>query len=398
MSGPLVERLQATATLLRARGGSAASRSLLAQQQQQEILRDIALMPMVSATQAAELVTALGAVPWDARLGGPVMEAVMNKIAAAGNQRRKMQDFRACPDYFTEDQWEALLGSATDSDKLHMMLSHVATLGLRTPSEPTLQMLAVLWCCVAQGVPGTRDLSCDAKRGLLGHVKEEWARHKRRLQEPVTWVTTFSRSVAEYVVEHPAMARVAYAGGGAVHCKVPTETLVSLLPQFHMRERGGLARQQSVQQLALQAPQQPAQQPAQQQYADFMNMLQPMLAAFVPALLQGAPAASAGDLPGLRVLGGKGAGGRGRASVATRVLALQQQQLQPQQQEALGQQAGPAVEEEAAREEPAAGDKDDEAGETLPTEVPDAEQPGPRAKKKGETERRRHLGFRGRGA
>ena len=88
------------------------------------------------------------------------MEGVLRAITAAaaspGNTARKsLQDFTNCVAYGTTSFWKA-------EQSMEAVASLLARLGLRNPSEPTVQMATAVYLIAVHGVAGALALSCDS--------------------------------------------------------------------------------------------------------------------------------------------------------------------------------------------------------------------------------------------
>ena len=60
--------------------------------------------------------------------------------------RMKLQDYTAVLNYLTDAQWQQLLGDEASRDaKLRTVTDHAVALGLRNPTENTIQMITALF-------------------------------------------------------------------------------------------------------------------------------------------------------------------------------------------------------------------------------------------------------------
>ena len=104
----------------------------------------------LSVEAAAELATCVQSIPWADKLHlTAVMSALANNAGdgdAGASDRRKMQDFRLCPLYITTDVCTMLMKAGPST--CNVLIEYlVAKLGLRCPSEKTVQIIAafVYW-------------------------------------------------------------------------------------------------------------------------------------------------------------------------------------------------------------------------------------------------------------
>ena len=166
----------------------------------------------------------------------------MAKVGTVTGTRRGMQDYKHVLSYFSAAQWAQLQSEGPDVSKLETMLHHAAVLGLRTPSEPALQILTCAWTIVSHGVELTSAMGLPVKRALLLRLKDAWQMMKRRLSPPKVWVPALPSDPDQFFQQYPGMAAAAWHGAAPVGSKIDIETIDALLPSFAMRDRGVLTR------------------------------------------------------------------------------------------------------------------------------------------------------------
>ena len=250
----VLDRINATGQLLRA-VGVVAGTDAVADEQQRALLQHIGDLPVLTTQQGATVAAAAASMPWAETLTRPVLEAIMAKVGTSRVVgRRGMQNYTAVLEYFTEAMWARLQGTGSDMTKMELMFQHVASLGMRNPSEPTIQILSCMWAAVSLGVEQAETLSMPIKRGLLLQIKTAWNNRKRRLPTPAMWINELPLDPRQFAHQFPGYASQAWRGDAPVSCKIPQEALQAMKPTFMMRDRGAAARRAAATEIALPPP------------------------------------------------------------------------------------------------------------------------------------------------
>ena len=128
MASPLLHRCELVGRILvdlRGQGGPAyASASAT----QVAALKSSLLQTSLSLEQTAQVAEELAKIPWQCNQHREEVLAALTAGPAAvadTSDRRKMQDYSAVVNYFTEKQWEFFLGSSVPSQKLSVLIRHV---------------------------------------------------------------------------------------------------------------------------------------------------------------------------------------------------------------------------------------------------------------------------------
>ena len=135
-------------------------------------------------------------------------------VSAAQHQskrRRCQQDFRSVLHYFSAESWAKLLGTTGKEAKLALILGVAASLGMRTPSEPTLKLVASLWMLVAETEESKSYLDTPQKLTILQFAKAEFDRMRRVLPEPLIWYDVLPQPL-EFMSNHPEVFKGIFKG------------------------------------------------------------------------------------------------------------------------------------------------------------------------------------------
>ena len=135
-------------------------------------------------------------------------------VSAAQHQskrRRCQQDFRSVLHYFSAESWAKLLGTTGKEAKLTLILGVAASLGMRTPSEPTLKLMASLWMLVAETEESKSYLDTPQKLTILQFAKAEFDRMRRVLPEPLIWYDVLPQPL-EFMSNHPEVFKGIFKG------------------------------------------------------------------------------------------------------------------------------------------------------------------------------------------
>ena len=150
MGETFVKRALAVKDLLDACADTSAFPTAL-ETQTQCLLKDLDRVAF-SVKEAAEAIRSLKGFP--AKELACLSDKTMGRIATTTHHdgshasRSQLQDFMAIGHYYTEVQWEFFLSDASDSEKLDLLLKHANSLGMRNPSESSVQMIVALYLLI----------------------------------------------------------------------------------------------------------------------------------------------------------------------------------------------------------------------------------------------------------
>ena len=127
--------------------------------------------------------------PWDQSDANVLLEAVARASTDASSESAvgKLQDFEHAAEYFTEQHWDFFLDTnASSESKLHHLLQHTAALGLRFPSETTVQKLVALYLAVTHGCDNATKIATQVKYDTVQFFKKK-VKEFRKSQDFATY-------------------------------------------------------------------------------------------------------------------------------------------------------------------------------------------------------------------
>ena len=158
----------------------------------------------LTAVECSDLATFAADICWSTGDLDRVLRELCSVSAAQHPSKRRhcQQDFRSVIQYFSAESWAKLLDTGGKEAKLSLVLSVAASLGMRTPSEPTLKWLASLWILVAETAEFKAYLDTHQKLTILQFAKAEFDRMRRVLPEPLIWYDVLPQPL-EFMSNHP---------------------------------------------------------------------------------------------------------------------------------------------------------------------------------------------------
>jgi hypothetical protein len=143
-----------------------------------------------------------------------ILQNLSSHVQGRTQVRRKLQDFTALPQFFSETSW-SLLTSPTmpQVEKLELIITLATRLGMRCPSEHTLKIVCSFWIVMTHSPEEQMNLTRLHKQKMLQRVKDVWGRFNRRgLVDPPDWIERLPVSPAEVLQKHPNSYKNAFVG------------------------------------------------------------------------------------------------------------------------------------------------------------------------------------------
>lgn len=101
-----------------------------------------------SLVEASEVLEKLNVLGWTgaekAELAGLVRTSLPEQVSVGNAARRGLQDYTNLHLYLKQDMWDYLASGASFESKVGVVIEHAVNLGLRCPSEPTVQRVLAL--------------------------------------------------------------------------------------------------------------------------------------------------------------------------------------------------------------------------------------------------------------
>ena len=206
MATALLHRCELVGRLLVALRGQGGIAYASASDTQAAALKGCLLKASLSLEQTAQVAEELSKIPWQCPSHRDEVLAALTAgpaDVAETSIRRKLQDYSAVVNYFTDKQWELLLGTSVPSHKLQMILNHVHCLGLCCASESTIQRLTTLFLCATEGPLAAKAMAHSQKLAMTQHLKREF---KRIGDTPaLTYQEKLHSLPSDFAAKHPHM-------------------------------------------------------------------------------------------------------------------------------------------------------------------------------------------------
>lgn len=190
----------------------------------------------LSLQEATEIAEALGKVPWHGDDGAAVVAALVTGASAprAAGCRKSLQDYTSFVHFFQQGQWDIFLSeNASSSLKLATMMDHLSKLGLRCPTEITMQRITGFFLMISEGVHESKCMSQQQKGAMLKHLKKEVKARCR--SDPLDYVETLPVDSSVFAAEHSTMSASVFSLGPPVPCKLDFNEWLDISQTVAMR-------------------------------------------------------------------------------------------------------------------------------------------------------------------
>ena len=167
---------------------------------------------------------------------GPHFPEAVSALQKEQTTRCRLQDFQNLIHFFKYDQWAAFADRrGQPSGKLEVLLQHAVNLGLRHPSEQTLQTLVTLWLVSVFGADQVVCMPWSSKLQHLHMVKAAWKKVIAREPPPKERVETLPSEPAAFKKEFPSQWEVAFPSDAPIGCPVSEAAFRALQDGIPMR-------------------------------------------------------------------------------------------------------------------------------------------------------------------
>ena len=112
--------------------------------------------------------------------------------------RAGLQNFEAIVNYCPEALWAEMKDGTVDG-----LVEFALCLGLRNPSEPTSQVLALSILCQPDGLEATVRMSVKSKLGVIRSVKSLFKQKINQAPPPVSWIAVLPEDPVQFKSQHP---------------------------------------------------------------------------------------------------------------------------------------------------------------------------------------------------
>lgn len=241
MAEQLTLHCQAVQTFVQQLGDSPGARKILLSQRThvEQRLQELSL----SVQEAGRVLAAIESIPWPAGAKEGLTSLIAARTAAppvfSASARSRLQDFRALSDYFTEEQWAALLNDRTSAQsKLDMVISQAVSLQLRNPSEFTYQRLVALYLACTEGYSKAVGLNAQVKYNSVQHLKRCFRAAPKPPLELV--LLSLPSEWTAFAAAHPLLARKVFGAQTPAKCPLGQAELDSLANSVPLRSTSKL--------------------------------------------------------------------------------------------------------------------------------------------------------------
>lgn len=212
----VVEHVQAVKTLLQAVSGTPSYAKVL--ESQVRAISNVIDASALSVADAALIAEALKAFPEAEKtaLTAKVAERIAAPHAAlkGSSTRASLQDFGHLMQYLTEEQWQALQDEQQPTHlKLEVLLMACVRLGLKCPTEASVQLMTALHLLMTEGAAKTAAMQPGVKLEMARSIKSKLKSMQHRLQEslPQEYVQRLPPTPAEFRDAYPAWWNLAFS-------------------------------------------------------------------------------------------------------------------------------------------------------------------------------------------
>ena len=199
-------------------------------------IREILQTTMLTLEEAEKVVVALRAIPWPTAKVDVLMSCVSERVSkAVPFGKSKLQDYTALGSYFSESHWQQLLQEGPTEPKVELIIVHAANLGLKFPTEKTVQHITALALYVGEGYAKSRN--------MLPAMKFEFLQHIKRLMKKISGeaIPLFVLPAEPVLMqqEFPKVFDLAFTDGPPVKCAINEVQLCALAMTIPMRCSSG---------------------------------------------------------------------------------------------------------------------------------------------------------------
>ena len=149
----------------------------------------------------------------------------------------KMQDFESVLHFLPEKVWDA---DGTQEFAL-LLMDFVLKLGLRNPTAPTIQLLALTCLVGTEGMERTMGMSPEARLATSKSWKKWLKRMVKTVGEPTVWLTKLHLTPEALKAEHPVLYASVYDSSPPGVMKINKVAFELLRSHTRMRSEKGSA-------------------------------------------------------------------------------------------------------------------------------------------------------------
>ena len=218
--------------------GSSAKFSEASAAQSANLANEISAVSL-SLEEATDVAEAVSKIVWHGNDGEAPLAAIISPgtgsvPCAAALGRRQMQDYTHSTQYFTAQQWDLMLSSAAASNlKMSTLVDHVIALGLRCPSEATVQKLATMFFICSEGVNETKTMASAHKLAVVKHLKGLTKAQAK--SNPLEYILVLPADLQVFKVKHLKTYEAVFPSEPPVLCRLDVGLVLDICSAVPMR-------------------------------------------------------------------------------------------------------------------------------------------------------------------
>lgn len=193
----------------------------------------------LSLEDAGKLILELKKLPWAAQdlssLMG-VLAEISSGVAASATSasvitRHRLQNYESFTNYLPKSLWEAM--SQETSIAMERLVGNLLAMGLRNPTEPTVQKLTAVLLLSTEGQAAALSMQPMACHNVFKAVKKQLKDKSKGM--PLLYVELLPSSADQFRQQYPEMHRALFASEGPVSCPFAAEVVAQVAAAIPMR-------------------------------------------------------------------------------------------------------------------------------------------------------------------
>ena len=150
----------------------------------------------------------------------------------SGSGRQQLQRYEAFVNYLPQHLWNSL--KSNQAIAMEKLVKHMVALGLRNPTEPTMQKLTAILVLCTEGEAGARTLPPMSGNEILRMFKKQLKAQCKR--DPLAYIVELPASAEDFRRQWPAMYSAVFAeSAGPVSCPYGADVVSTVMDGIPMR-------------------------------------------------------------------------------------------------------------------------------------------------------------------
>jgi hypothetical protein len=166
--------------------------------------------------------------PWPPAEKSSLMQQVTAKAGKTMTVKSKLQHYEELAKYFTGPQWKTLTGeNVEETQKLEVIVDAACALGLKFPSEPSIQAMTGLLLLCSKEPHEAMAMSAQCKHEYFKHCK--FIFNKRQKGTPIEWVSKLRAEPPQFKEVHGELHAAVFGADGPAICPLSPVFLSSIV-------------------------------------------------------------------------------------------------------------------------------------------------------------------------